>query len=178
MELMPATNISGLVAKQPALVLDMAPQQVQAQLQHLEQHLPNVDVELLVYDEPAFLRVDMPKVRLPPWPGLLPPPCPAPAWEPGTQRAAAPSARPGVPAAPAPGAGAVAAPSSHLPNLQPPRCAACQMLSELRRLLPQQDPVRTLLANPGLVLDMDTAGQASSIEKEGELIDEAMLRGS
>ena len=65
-------------------------------------------------------------------------------------------------------------------RLQPlnPLLRTCQVLADLRRLLPQQDPVKALLANPGLVLDMDSAGQASSIEKEGELIDEAMLRGS
>jgi hypothetical protein len=60
---MPATNISALVARHPALVLDMSPQQVHAQLRHLELHLPGVDVQLLVFDEPAFLRVDVPKVR-------------------------------------------------------------------------------------------------------------------
>jgi hypothetical protein len=52
------------------------------------------------------------------------------------------------------------------------------VLAEVRRLLPKQDPVSTLLANPGLVLDMETAGQASSIEREGELVDEVMLRGT
>lgn len=57
----------------------------------------------------------------------------------------------------------------------PLACPWLQVLAEIRRLLPKVDPVRQLLANPGLVLDMDSAGLASSIEKEGELMDDAML---
>jgi hypothetical protein len=60
-QLMPHTNISGLVSRYPALVLQMQPSQVAAQLQHLEQHLPGVDVESLVADEPCLLRVDITK---------------------------------------------------------------------------------------------------------------------
>ncbi len=60
-ELMPNSNISGLVSRYPALVLQMQPQQVAAQLQHLEEHLPGVDVERLVVDEPGLLRVDITK---------------------------------------------------------------------------------------------------------------------
>lgn len=60
-QLMPNTNISGLVSRYPALVLQMQPSQVAAQLQHLKQHLPGVDVERLVADEPALLRVDITK---------------------------------------------------------------------------------------------------------------------
>jgi hypothetical protein len=63
----------------------------------------------------------------------------------------------------------------HTPSQQPRSTLWLQVLADIRRLLPKVDPVRQLLANPGLVLDMDSAGQASSIEKEGELMDEAML---